>query len=156
MLAPFSTPCRPLASSRRRSLRSCCADVAEVSAAEPASPPSSDTPFLLVRNELDNRDFVESQRSGVSDPLFKGERLGVDADVAEGLFSSPLRDLSAVREGLFIPHRFLDAVSLFIAKHYNSGLPRSPPLLLIWGKSGTGKSLMLSACACRDARLAET
>lgn len=65
-----------------------------------------------VRREaavLGGEDFILSQRSGVSEDLFKGEVLGADADVAGVAFRQTLlKDLSSLPEGLHPPPRFLE------------------------------------------------
>ena len=58
--------------------------------------------------ELDATDFIESQKSGVREDLFKGSALGVDADVARGDFHSqrPAKSL-AVRGQVFVSGKVL-------------------------------------------------
>lgn len=87
---------------------------------------------------LGGADWLYSQKSGVAEDLFKGDVLGVDADVASTDFRvSELRSLSHLPRGFAPPARFLDAFALHLAKNAlagSGGLPRSVPLILgVWG-----------------------
>ncbi len=122
---------------------------------------------------LGGEDFILSQRSGVEDTLcvractrlscldtprahaaplrsFKGDVLGVDADIATANFrNTPLQSLSELDASAFhVPPRFLEAVALHCTKHYaGASFPgRAPPILAVWGPKGTGKSLLLKLC----------
>lgn len=57
---------------------------------------------------LGGEDYILSQRSGVAEDLFKGDVLGVDADVAGVSFhQTHLKTLGSLPEGLHPPPRFL-------------------------------------------------
>jgi hypothetical protein len=103
---------------------------------------------------LGGEDFILSQRSGVSEELFKGVRLGVDADVAGGGSGGGgglqdgmrLSTLSHLPAGLEPPPRFLQRVALHFARNALAGLGQlqgQVPLVLgIWGpkvREATGK-----------------
>lgn len=63
---------------------------------------------------LGGEDFILSQRSGVSEELFKGSLLGVDADVASGpdlRLGTGLRSLAHLPAGLEPSPRFLERVA---------------------------------------------
>jgi hypothetical protein len=122
------------------------------------------------RDALGGQDFIYSQRSGVSESLFKGDLLGVDADVASGDLRArgeSSRDLSFIRGEYYVPERFLERFAAHVAKNYlvvdedddddesssssNSGLRAAgvPLILGIWGGKGCGKSFNVELC-CRD------
>ncbi|KAI3427347.1 hypothetical protein D9Q98_010264 [Chlorella vulgaris] len=103
---------------------------------------------------LGGEDFILSQRSGVSEELFKGGRLGVDADVAGGSGGGGglqdgmrLSTLSHLPAGLEPPPRFLQRVALHFARNALAGLGQlqgQVPLVLgIWGPKGVGKTFSL-------------
>ncbi|PRW61229.1 ribulose bisphosphate carboxylase oxygenase activase [Chlorella sorokiniana] len=100
---------------------------------------------------LGGEDFILSQRSGVEEELFKGDLLGVDADVASVDFrQSHLRSLSHLPAGLEAPPRFLERVAVHYARNQLAGLgalPGQVPLILgIWGPKGVGKTFTLELC----------
>jgi len=122
------------------------------------------------RDALGGQDFIYSQRSGVSESLFKGDLLGVDADVASGDLRArgeSSRDLSFIRGEYYVPERFLERFAAHVAKNYlvvdeaddgdesssssRSGLRAAgvPLILGIWGGKGCGKSFNVELC-CRD------
>ena len=73
------------------------------------------------RDALGGQDFIYSQRSGVSESLFKGDLLGVDADVASGDLRArgeSSRDLSFIRGEYHVPERFLERFAAHVAKNY--------------------------------------
>ena len=126
---------------------------------------------------MGGQDFIYSQRSGVSESLFKGRLLGVDADVASGDLRAPgesSRDLSFLRGAYRVPERFAERFAAHVAKNLlvddasprvsESGEEKTPassssraglraadaPLILgIWGGKGCGKSFNVELC-CRD------
>ena len=79
----------------------------------PASP--GDEP----RDALGGQDFIYSQRSGVAETLFKGDLLGVDADVVADLRArgESSRDLSFIRGTYHVPERFLERFATHVAKN---------------------------------------
>ena len=86
-------------------------------------------------------DFLLSQASGVTDTLFKGDVLGVDADVATTDFRSGLATLQWLdSRAFFLPPRLADAVALHVAKCF-LGVSGAPLVLAVWGPKGTGKTL---------------
>ncbi|GBF91656.1 ribulose bisphosphate carboxylase oxygenase, chloroplastic [Raphidocelis subcapitata] len=103
----------------------------------------------------DVRDFIASQASGVSEELFKGAVLGVDADVAAGGFrtGSRLARLAHLPDGLEPPPRLLSRVAVHYARNLLSGtgaIPGQVPLVLgVWGPKGAGKSFSLELCLKR-------
>ena len=129
------------------------------------------------RDALGGQDFIYSQRSGVSESLFKGDLLGVDADVASGDLRArgeSSRDLSFIRGEYHVPERFLERFAAHVAKNYlvvdeddddDDGAPMKnvsssrsgfflraagvPLILGIWGGKGCGKSFNVELC-CRD------
>ena len=86
-------------------------------------------------------DFLLSQASGVTDTLFKGDVLGVDADVATTDFRSKLTTLQWLdSDAFFLPPRLADAVAVHFAKCF-LGVSGAPLVLGVWGPKGTGKTL---------------
>ena len=113
-------------------------------------------PKALGGDALGGQDFIYSQRSGVSETLYKGDVLGVDADVATGdMRATELRAFANVLGAYHVPERFRDRFALHVAKHalaQSGAIPpdAAPPLILgIWGAKGCGKSFNLELC-CRD------
>ena len=82
----------------------------------------------------------------------RGDRLGVDADIATGeMRQSDLRSLAHLPDGFAPPERFLQRVALHVAKNSLAGDGTIPsvhvPLVMgIWGHKGTGKSFNLELC----------
>jgi hypothetical protein len=128
------------------------------------------------RDALGGQDFIYSQRSGVSEDLFKGTLLGVDADCATGDLraNTEARDLTHLRGKYHVPTRFKNKFAAHVAKNLlcdddanecgtsggtttrtSSGLRASgvPLLLGVWGSKGCGKSFSLEL-ACRDMKIA--
>ena len=92
----------------------------------------------------------------MSETLYKGDVLGVDADVATGdMRATELRAFANVLGAYHVPERFRDRFALHVAKHalaQSGAIPpdAAPPLILgIWGAQGCGKSFNLELC-CRD------
>jgi len=127
------------------------------------------------RDALGGQDFIYSQRSGVSEDLFKGTLLGVDADCATGDLraNTEARDLTHLRGKYHVPTRFKNKFAAHVAKNLlcdddanecgtsggtttrtSSGLRASgvPLLLGVWGSKGCGKSFSLEL-ACRDMKI---
>jgi rhodanese-related sulfurtransferase len=128
------------------------------------------------RDALGGQDFIYSQRSGVSESLFKGDLLGVDADVATGDLRSrrESRDLAHITGAYHVPERFLHRFAAHVAQNMlvedddegdadpeheprrrkASGLRAAgvPLILGIWGGKGGGKSFNVELC-CRDMRI---
>ena len=103
---------------------------------------------------LGGQDFIYSQRSGVSEELFKGRLLGVDADVATGdLRVGDLRAFGNVVGDYHVPERFRDRFAVHVAKNLLADAGRIagrvPLILGVWGGKGCGKSFNLELC-CRD------
>ncbi|KAL4442508.1 hypothetical protein ABPG77_005092 [Micractinium sp. CCAP 211/92] len=103
---------------------------------------------------LGGEDFILSQRSGVEEELFKGQVLGVDADVAGIEFrQTGVRSLSQLPAGLEPPPRFLERVSVHYARNLlaGAGVLKGPvPLVMgIWGPKGAGKTFSLELCLRR-------
>ena len=103
---------------------------------------------------LGGQDFIYSQRSGVSEELFKGRLLGVDADVATGdLRVGELRAFGNVVGDYHVPERFRDRFAVHVAKNLLADAGRIagrvPLVLGVWGGKGCGKSFNLELC-CRD------
>jgi len=71
------------------------------------------------RDALGGQDFIYSQRSGVAETLFKGDLLGVDADVVADLRArgESSRDLSFIRGTYHVPERFLERFATHVAKN---------------------------------------
>jgi len=70
-------------------------------AAAASQPPSSNPPAKQEVAVLGGEDFIYSQQSGVSEELFKGSVLGVDADVARVDFRQTLgRSLAVSSPGV--------------------------------------------------------
>ena len=128
------------------------------------------------RDALGGLDFISSPRSGVSEDLFKGTLLGVDADCATGDLraNTEARDLTHLRGKYHVPTRFKNKFAAHVAKNLlcdddanecgtsggtttrtSSGLRASgvPLLLGVWGSKGCGKSFSLEL-ACRDMKIA--
>lgn len=110
----------------------------------------------VVRKEvavLGGEDFIYSQQSGVSEELFKGSVLGVDADVASVDYrQTELNSLAYLPDGLEPPTRFLERVALHFVRNVlaGQGAFRDPPLVLgIWGHKGAGKTFNLELCLKR-------
>ncbi len=107
----------------------------------------------------------------MEEDLFKGNRLGVDADIATGdmrqsrlrrrveltvfpslsVTSDLLRSLAHLPEGFLPPERFMDQVALHLAKNalFGSGqITRCqvPLIMAIWGEKGCGKTFNLELC----------
>eukprot|EP00667_Euglena_gracilis_P006982 EG_transcript_7045 len=93
---------------------------------------------------LGGLDFIYSQRSGVEEDLFKGRRLGVDADIASMQFRerAGARSLAGLDADLFVPPRFERRVATHLAKNYLlAPAHHGVPLILgVWGAKGAGKS----------------
>ena len=68
---------------------------------------------------MGGQDFIYSQRSGVAETLFKGDLLGVDADVVADLRArgESSRDLSFIRGAYHVPERFLERFATHVAKN---------------------------------------
>ena len=68
---------------------------------------------------LGGQDFIYSQKSGVEHHLFKGEILGMDADVASGDFRfNEFRTFSNIQaKDWHVPERFSSKVALHVAKN---------------------------------------
>ncbi|KAL4447796.1 hypothetical protein ABPG75_005015 [Micractinium tetrahymenae] len=103
---------------------------------------------------LGGEDFILSQRNGVEEELFKGQVLGVDADVARVDFrQTGVRSLSHLPAGLEPSPRFLERVSVHYARNLlaGAGLLQGPvPLVMgIWGPKGVGKTFTLELCLRR-------
>ena len=91
--------------------------------------------------DLREDDFLLSQASGVTDTLFKGDVLGVDADVASTDFRSALTTLHWLdADAYHLPPRLADAVAVHVAKCY-LGVSGAPLVLGVWGPKGSGKTL---------------
>ena len=105
-----------------------------------------------VVSVLGGQDFLYSQMNGVSEELFRGDRLGVDADIATGdMRQSEMRSLAHLPDGFVPPERFLGRVALHLAKNALVGQGRistsQVPLIMgIWGHKGSGKSFNLELC----------
>lgn len=102
---------------------------------------------------LGGEDFIYSQQSGVSEELYKGDVLGVYADVASGGFrQTELRSLAHLPDDLAPPDRFLDRVAVHVAKNALSDRGslrgRVPLVMGVWGHKGAGKTFNLELC-CR-------
>ena len=101
-----------------------------------------------------DRDFIYSQRSGVEEELFKGNVLGVDADVATGEHrETSFRSFSNVSEEFHVPRRFIERVATHVAKNVlaDKGSTRgcAPALILgVWGHKGCGKTFNIEL-ACK-------
>ena len=129
--------------------------------------PTSRVTASAERDALGGQDFIYSQRSGVSEGLFKGDLLGVDADVATGDLrnvAGESRKLKHLKGNYHVPERFKQKVAAHVAKNClveddtdpsssksKSGLRSSgvPLILGIWGAKGCGKSFNVELC-CRD------
>ena len=125
---------------------------------------------------MGGQDFIYSQRSGVAETLFKGDLLGVDADVVADLRArgESSRDLSFIRGAYHVPERFLERFATHVAKNLlvndddddddddgtshekkttrrAAGLRAAgvPLILGIWGGKGCGKTFNVELC-CRD------
>ena len=125
---------------------------------------------------MGGQDFIYSQRSGVAETLFKGDLLGVDADVVADLRArgESSRDLSFIRGAYHVPERFLERFATHVAKNLlvndddddddDDGTTREknttrravglraagvPLILGIWGGKGCGKTFNVELC-CRD------
>lgn len=102
---------------------------------------------------LGGQDYIYSQRSGVEEELFKGDVLGVDADVATGEHrDAGFRTFADVGPGFVVPARFAERVAVHVAKNVlcdSGGISVPTPLILgIWGGKGCGKTFNLElSCA---------
>ncbi len=106
------------------------------------------------QDALGGQDFIYSQRSGVEEELFKGNVLGVDADVATGEHrETSFRSFSNVSEEFHVPRRFIERVATHVAKNVlaDKGSTRgcAPALILgVWGHKGCGKTFNVEL-ACK-------
>jgi SpoVK/Ycf46/Vps4 family AAA+-type ATPase len=93
-------------------------------------------------------DFLLSQASGVTEELFKGDVLGVDADVADVGYRTRGSSLAWLTDtDLEAPERLVDAIAVHVAKNL-LGVPGTPLILAVWGPKGGGKTLGVQlACA---------
>lgn len=104
---------------------------------------------------LGGQDYIYSQRSGVREELFKGNILGVDADVASGEYRErAFRTFGNVEgEGFHVPERFVARVATHVAKNLladKGGLRSVKPAVIlgIWGHKGAGKTFNVEL-ACK-------
>ena len=82
--------------------------------------PTSRVTASAERDALGGQDFIYSQRSGVSEGLFKGDLLGVDADVATGDLrnvAGESRKLKHLKGNYHVPERFKQKVAAHVAKN---------------------------------------
>lgn len=109
---------------------------------------------------LGGQDYILSQASGVKEVLFKGNVLGVDADVATGDLRARgvVKQLGDIKDHAMyhIPTRFLDKFAVHVAKNLlsdgvtnDAGLSGVPLALCVWGGKGCGKSFNLELCCKR-------
>ena len=103
---------------------------------------------------LGGQDFIYSQKSGVEETLFKGNILGVDADVADGSHrETEFRTFGDLEDGYHVPTRFLERVAVHVSKNVLKdkgalGATPTPLILGIWGEKGCGKTFNVEL-ACR-------
>jgi hypothetical protein len=106
------------------------------------------------QDALGGQDFIYSQRSGVEEELFKGNVLGVDADVTTGEHrETAFRSFSNVSDEFHVPRRFIERVATHVAKNVlaDKGSMRgcAPALILgVWGHKGCGKTFNVEL-ACK-------
>lgn len=110
------------------------------------SSPDADYLYELGRSDL-NLNIDTGQNSRNLDSLFTGKFLGHQSDIADGtLRAYEFRSFNNIVGDYYIAPRFLDAVTMHVAKNFLAdqgafdAATKCPLILGIWGGKGQGKS----------------